>query len=411
MLYFFQKGGLNMTIIDKLMDVSTIYTQVSMVFPHFDRWGGSWEETYRQFLARDLETKTDCEHGLLMAELVNTLGDGHTDVSLSKGILDEVGYFPFPLRYAQGRYFWEGREVIAIDGIPLAELVQRAGRYAYCVEGFCPRLGYFLPFLLAGTQHVLQTSQGDIPFSMLSQRPAEKSGGGVTFANHGDVLQITIGDFLRPSAPEIRQALEAVSPGKVVLDIRGNIGGMTQNAADVAQLFLPGTFSGSRKWTRRMTGVEYASASQILCMGPKALKSLAAPPEEIVQAKAMGNLCAYQEYTDSWGREGTEPVFSGPLVLLISRETVSAAEDFVSFFRSNHRATLIGEPTCGTSGTPVLRTLSCGTLRVCSVGYRLLDGTWWLGRGIHPDTSAAPSPEDMSQGVDRVLKTALTFLS
>lgn len=402
-----------MTQLDKLMDISRIYNLVSMVFPHFDRWEGNWEDTYRGFLQRTLETGTDREHALLMAEFVNTLKDGHTDISFSREILDGAGYFPFRLEYAQGRYYHQGAEVLKIDGIPMERLLQRAGKYAYCVEAFCPRLSYFLPFLLPEGTHSLETARGKVPFSMLSQKPAQQNLP-LTFTSHGDVLQIVIGDFLGDYGPAIRKVLEERKPGKVILDVRRNIGGMTQRAADVAQLFLPGTFSGSRKWTREHSGVALASASQGLRMGPKAQEALAQTPsgrEELRQAREVAHLAAFKTYQDSWGKEDTPAVFTGPLVLLTSRETVSAAEDFVSFFRSNHRATLIGEPTCGTSGTPLLAALSCGTLRVCSVGYRLLDGTQWLGQGIQPDVPAAPTPEDMAQRIDRVLETALTYLA
>ena len=54
-------------------------------------------------------------------------------------------------------------------------------------------------------------------------------------------------------------------------------------------------------------------------------------------------------------------------------------------FKSNNRAVLIGEPTCGTTGTPLLLRLSMGGMaRICSVRYALLDGTEFIGRGIAP---------------------------
>lgn len=402
-----------MTQLDKLMDISRIYNLVSVVFPHFDRLEANWEDTYRGFLQRTMETGTDREHALLMAEFVNTLKDGHTDVSFSREILDGAGYFPFRLEYAGGRYYHQGAEVLKIDDIPMGELVERAGKYAYCAGQFCPRLSYFLPFLLPGDNHVLETSRLKIPFVMAPRKPAPKQER-LSFETYGEVLTITIPDFLHPYAVQIRETLETVKPAKVILDVRRNIGGMTQMAADVAQLFLPGTFSGSQKWTREHSGVALASASQVLRMGPKALEELAQTPsgrEELGQAREVAGLAAFKTYQDSWGTVDTPAVFTGPLVLLTSRETVSAAEDFVSFFRSNRRATLIGEPTCGTSGTPLLASLSCGTLRVCSVGYRLLDGTQWLGQGIQPDVLAAQTPEDMTQGIDRILETALNYLA
>ena len=82
---------------------------------------------------------------------------------------------------------------------------------------------------------------------------------------------------------------------------------------------------------------------------------------------------------------------------MTSRRTISAAEDIVAMFKSNDRAVLIGEPTCGTTGTPLLLRLSMGGMaRICSVRYALLDGTEFIGRGIAPHVavSAPYGPHD-----------------
>ena len=80
--------------------------------------------------------------------------------------------------------------------------------------------------------------------------------------------------------------------------------------------------------------------------------------------------------------------------LLTSRRTISAAEDFVAMFKSNRRATIIGEPTFGSTGSPCLFQLRCGgRAQVVSVGYRLLDGTEFINVGIQPDVCTERIPE------------------
>lgn len=396
---------------DKLMDISQIYTQTCLVFPHFCRGISWWEDTYRSFLARVLTTKSDREHALLMAEFVNKLGDGHTDISFSKAVRDEAGYLPFDLGYAGGKYYMEGERVLEIDGRAMEVWLEEISRYCYRVDSYIPRLCYFLPLLMKKGPHEIVTTGGKRGFAMTDQ-PVKKEKAGLAFSQHGNILCIRLDDFLQDRSGEIRERLEEAKPRAVILDIRENIGGMTLYGANVAQLFLPGVFGGCQKWTRTMTGVEYASASQIKGMSLEALREMNpdGAEEEFEQAYRVGNLMDFREYRDQWGMEGTEAVFYGPMAVLTSRQTVSAAEDFTAFFRSNHRATLIGEPTCGTSGTPLLQRLSCGTLRICSVGYRLLDGTPWLGKGILPDILIAPEEEDVRRNRDVVLETALVCL-
>ena len=51
-----------------------------------------------------------------------------------------------------------------------------------------------------------------------------------------------------------------------------------------------------------------------------------------------------------------------------------------------------------------------GSARVCAVGYRLLDGTAFIGRGIAPDILLPATREDLSRGEDAQLDRALTLL-
>lgn len=399
-------------LLDRLMDISQIYTQTCLVFPHFHRCGVDWNDTYRQFLERALTTKSDLEHALLMSEFINTLGDGHTDLSISRDIRDPAGYLPFSFFYAGGNYYWDGRLILAVDQRPIEALIEEISRYCYHVGNFIPRLEYFLPLILNDGSHELTTTDGHHSFSMAPQPSRSDASDTPLFSHHGDILLIRLDDFLRDRSAEIRTELERTKPRSVILDIRHNIGGMTQYAANVAQLFIPGTFHGCQKWTRNMTGVDYASASQIGGMSLKQLQAIdpTSTQDEWERSRRVWNLAAFKEYQDNWGADGTPAVFSGRMVVLTSRNTVSAAEDFTAFFRTNQRATLIGSPTCGTSGTPLLYKLSCGTLRVCSVGYRLLDGTEWLGSGITPDLLIEPQEEDIRRQRDVVLAHALAYL-
>lgn len=399
-----------MTDTEKIMDLSTIWQQATFVFPHFGERQICWDEVYRSYLGRVLATKSEPEHALLMAEFINTLGDGHTDLSFKKEILEEAGYLPFALEYLADGYYLDGWRVERIDGIPMETLVEQAAKYVYRVGNFVPRLNYILPFLLPAGDHWVETEQGSRAFALQKQRILPKRRENVEFVRHGEVLQIIIDDLLRNHAPQIQERLEQWKPKAVILDLRENVGGMTIHGANIAQLFISGQFGGCQKWTRTMTGVGYASASQWVRMPEQERQRFLTDEkskEEYLAAQRRMDLAEYEYYDDCWGKEGAQAVFTGPVFLLTSRKTVSAAEDLVAFFRTNHRATIIGMPTCGTSGTPLLKNLSCGTMRVCSVGYRLKDGTPWVGRGIEPDILICPTEADWRQNTDPVLETAL----
>lgn len=218
-------------------------------------------------------------------------------------------------------------------------------------------------------------------------RPAEPS----CSMNEEGVLTIKLNDFLRDHAPYVREQLETIPNISLVrLDIQDNIGGNTYHAAKVAELFISGVFQSCQKWTQIRNAVETAGASQIVRYSEERIqqyiKDGLLTEESVDDAKRVMNRTKYEEYISSHGAENQNAIYEGPLQILISRNTISAAEDFVAMFKSNHRGMLIGEPTAGSTGTPCTIPLRCGgRAQVVSVGYRLLDGTEFIGKGIMPD--------------------------
>ena len=205
------------------------------------------------------------------------------------------------------------------------------------------------------------------------------------------VLTIKLNEFMRNHAPYVRELLETTPNISLVrLDIRNNIGGNTYYAAKVAELFISGTFQSCQKWTQVRNAVGTASASQLVCYSEeeiqKCIRDGMFTEDAVSDAKSIMNHTKYEIYTSSHGVENQCAIYEGPLQILISRNTMSAAEDFTAMFKGNHRGTLIGEPTYGSTGTPCFIPLRCGgRAQVVSVGYRLLDGTEFIGKGIMPD--------------------------
>lgn len=209
------------------------------------------------------------------------------------------------------------------------------------------------------------------------------------------VLTIKLNDFMRNHAPYVRELLETTPNISLVrLDIRNNIGGNTYYAAKVAELFISGVFRSCQKWTQVCNAVEIAGASQLVCYSEAEIQQCIQDgmftAEAIADAKSVMNRTKYEIYTPSHGVENQCALYDGPLQILISRNTMSAAEDFTAMFKANKRGTLMGEPTHGSTGTPCMIPLRCGgRAQVVSVGYRLLDGTEFIGTGIMPDVEPA----------------------
>lgn len=214
---------------------------------------------------------------------------------------------------------------------------------------------------------------------------------GPSFTMEEGILTIRINEFMRNHAPYVRTLLETIPNISLVrLDIRNNIGGNTFHAAKVAELFISGVFQSCQKWTQVRNAVATAGASQIVCEIEEDIQKCISEgmltKEAVAEAKRIMCRTKYETYISSHGVENQKAIYEGPLQILISRNTMSAAEDFTAMFRGNKRGTLIGEPTYGSTGTPCMIPLRCGgRAQVVSVGYRLLDGTEFIRKGIMPD--------------------------
>lgn len=132
----------------------------------------------------------------------------------------------------------------------------------------------------------------------------------------------------------------------------------------------------------------------------------------------------YQAANRAWGMlpgwhrgysDETDPdkahLFKGPVAVLISAQTYSAAEDFVVAFDEMNRGTLIGQSTGGGTGQPLVFKLpGGGSARIGAKDDSYADGKIFEGVGIAPKISVAPTVADVRNGRDPVLEKARSFL-
>jgi C-terminal processing protease CtpA/Prc len=109
--------------------------------------------------------------------------------------------------------------------------------------------------------------------------------------------------------------------------------------------------------------------------------------------------------------EGKKP-FLGPVVVLVGPGTFSAAEDFLIPLHSSGRATLVGEPTAGSTGQPlVIKLPGRRHARVCTKWDTYSDGREFVGVGVLPDVEVHSTQEDIRKGRDAVLEKGIEVLA
>jgi len=157
------------------------------------------------------------------------------------------------------------------------------------------------------------------------------------------IILISISEFSRGTARSMRSALAASGSERagVILDLRGNPGGLLVEATDVAGAFLNGG-----------TVVEFFKPGK---------------SPEIFNAIGDG---------DS----------KTPLVVLVDRGTASAAEIVAAALQDRNRAVIVGERTFGKAAVQDLTELSNGADIELTIGYYLTpSGKRLDGQGLEPD--------------------------
>ncbi len=441
--------------IDGIYDLSTIWKFAEEVFPYFKERMLDWDVVYKEYLSRIFCINSEKELHLLLAEFVNLLGDGHTDYRFPEKLIAESGVLPFRLVFREGRWFIGetveelkellGTEILEINGTRVQDIIKQCFRYIYHVGDYASpeSVERILPFFLKKSANWILTPLGMLSFNLEEENPSMISfkrdkkdrgeegsdnfyhccGTKLEMRIYPKILYARIDNFLNSDAAQ--EIFSALSQGTsnadktfagVIFDLRNNIGGMTAYAAKVAELFIPGEFHAYQKKIRQISGVDLASASQYLRMSEKKIEKLIrdglCEPEEVKRCFEMAKNQYYFTYVDSFGAPGQKAFYNGSVIILTSRGTISAAEDFTAMFKSTKRAILMGTPTLGTTGTPLIKRLRLGGfLRICSVGHRLFDGTEFIGKGILPDLLVEETGEDYLCGKDTVLEKALEYLS
>lgn len=183
------------------------------------------------------------------------------------------------------------------------------------------------------------------------------------------LVRVTL--FTGRTGTELREALEDLADQGLrglILDLRGNGGGLLGSAIDVASEFLDG-------------GV-------------------------VLYQVGKGS----QEQTEEASRGGSYT--EGPLVVLVDGGTASASEIVAGALQDRGRAILVGQKTFGKGLVQSVFDLSDGSsVHVTSAQWLTPNRHEITGQGLLPDLLVEITEEDRSQGLDPQLERAIEHLS
>ena len=119
----------------------------------------------------------------------------------------------------------------------------------------------------------------------------------------------------------------------------------------------------------------------------------------------------YELTFENWEFTPAQYVYEGPVVLMVSNKSVSAAELFSQMIYDEENVTVVGQQSASTNGT-ITNAWLPGQIQMTFTGMNLLnpDGTDFHGIGIVPDLEVTPTPQQFADGIDPELSAAISHI-
>jgi C-terminal processing protease CtpA/Prc len=398
----------------RVAGLSRIWSEVKYNFANFDLVPDvDIDASYLEFLPRVRSAVKTSDYYLILMEFMALLRDGHTNVYPPAAAVDQIFARPaMDTRLIEGSVL-----VIRVDDPSLREAGITTGMEVVSLDSVAA-IEYgdakIRQWQAASTRHdsdvrtfehnFLTGAAGSVVTLELEDTEGERSTHQVKrlsrkeradfrsprppFAMRelpGNVLHIELNSFNEPTAfEEFLARFDEISKfDALILDVRNNGGGNSTWGWNILSMLTDEPFATSI-WETRLYRPVYRAWGQ----------------GEAVYGSSSGSRNAH----------GTNQ-YGGPVVVLTSPRTYSAAEDFTVVFDVMDRGKIVGQPTGGSTGQPlIIRLPGGGSARICSKRDRYPDGTEFVGVGIQPDVEVAPTIADTRAGRDRVLEKALEVL-
>lgn len=423
-----------LTSMQRTYGLMKFWSEAKYNFAFFDQIPElDWEEKLLEYLPLVERDQSNQEYYRLLERLAATLQDGHTNIYPPSFIYSQYGrpkVFLQPL----------GREVVVtnvdadlVDSLPLGSIVLRVDDIP--VEEYLTDSIY--PYVAAGGVHTrrmlgVRKLLDGLKGSQVSVKLRLPDGHTVTRT----LLRQPFGgeNWVRPSKPRHPASFRMVEPdigylalntfsdGSVVdtfkiyrpqisrcagliIDLRENGGGNSAYGYEILRHFTrqplrtPVWSSPEHVPAYRAFGQWYSSQATV----------------DTTERMVRESLAAYsgERYYHSSGDSimPADTVYDIPVVVLVSTQTASSAENFLVVADPLEHFTFVGEPSFGSTGQPLFLDLpGGGRARICTKRNTYPDGRDYIGPGVQVDIEVQPTAADFNTGRDLVLERGLKEL-
>ncbi len=375
------------------------YNCVNLHLADFD----NWDEEVAKYIPQVMNSRDKLEYYRTLDRLVSSINDNHTRIIYPPDVVENFGSVPLRLIGIKGKIYVRevfskelsamgvkpGMEVIEVDGLPIEKYLQDSV-YPYLPHKPVQFMHWMAASMLfvgrKGTEVSFKLK--DLHGKIVTIKTVRKGfvswhGPLVEFRKLEDgIVYFNIRTFDdRRVLDEFFKYFNKLDLKKVkgmIIDVREN-GGGNSGLGDMIISHL------IREPVQNYVGNETPVYMPLISNTNPLKLSMKLKPAVIAPAK--------------------DRVYTGPLIILTSPGTGSAAEDFVRPLKESGRALVIGMPTGGGTGNPFFVNLpGGGKLRIC------INTEPFVGKGIKPDIEIYPAQEDLAKGRDPILQKAISTL-
>lgn len=395
---------------EKVAGLSLFWAEARRNFVHFDHVPDlDWNQVYMDYLTKVMAAPTTRDYYDVMMRLAPLLQDGHTNIYPPHELETELYSRP-PVRTAlvEDKVLVQrvgnatlaervrvGDEIVAIDGEPVKQYA--AQRVAPFVSASTPQdraMRIFNYDLLRGDAAKpvalrLRAADGVERTEVLERGGVYQGPQPFEFKMlQGQIAYLSLGEFESNEGVKLLDLVlpEILKAKGLVLDVRRNGGGSSGNGYAVLSYLSREPIATSASYVRT--------------------------DDVLMRARGGADISWSRiSWNDETYRRKHPEVYNGPVAVLTSAQTFSAAEDFAVAFRGMKRGIIVGEASGGSTGQPLSIDLpGGGKARICIKRDTYPDGTAFVGVGVLPDVEAHPTVTSVRAGTDPVLERALAEL-
>lgn len=438
----------------KIYELSLIWREAEYNFAFWDiRKDLDWDLEYKKAIPRVLATNDLYEYYLELMKFISLLKDGHTGVWFPKEIETSDEYtskLPVTFKIINNEIVIFNIKKAVQDKIKPYSIIRKINRipvWEYINNNIYPYIWhenkkasfvFVNKFLRNGPLNseieleieynnqisnvTLTRTKGDGDWASFDcslnkeqMKEVYKSQTHRIDVTNDDIVVITIDSFMNDDFyHNILNNYSLLKNYKAyIIDIRHNGGGSSNNGDALASLFIGKKFTNQKSKSMIHIGC-YKAWGLYSEFDKKSYNEVVkerGDNEFVKKTYQITNKEYFEEQNNEQIIDENPGTLNGPVVVLTSEETASAAEDFTAIMKEYPKCTIIGSPTFGSTGQPITIHLeSGGGFRVCTRHGVNLDGSEFINIGILPHINLELTIDDYKNQIDSVFNKALEVI-